>query len=103
MRISVRRGRCSETTRARHEGIARGGVPFRCAEAFPFDARAADHPVAYSSTTPLGKVASPNIKQRLSLLDRAVAVLRNPEDRNPEPLDRATKIIAIFGGASFPD
>eukprot|EP00976_Prorocentrum_cordatum_P071241 1180247-Prorocentrum_minimum.AAC.2 len=38
------------------------------------------------------KVAPPNIDCRFSLLDRAVSVLRNPEDRHLEPLDRAKRI-----------
>eukprot|EP00959_Pyramimonas_sp_CCMP1952_P139464 2918454-Pyramimonas_sp.AAC.1 len=35
--------------------------------------------------TQLGKAVPSNIAWRLSLLDRAVSVLRNPENRNLEP------------------
>eukprot|EP00976_Prorocentrum_cordatum_P046278 935076-Prorocentrum_minimum.AAC.1 len=42
--------------------------------------------------TQLGKVAPPNIESRISLLDRAVLVLRNPEDRHIEPVNRAKRI-----------
>eukprot|EP00959_Pyramimonas_sp_CCMP1952_P377558 7908197-Pyramimonas_sp.AAC.2 len=46
--------------------------------------------------TQMGKVSPLNSEQRLSLLDRAVSVLRNSEDRHLEPLDRAKRI----GGAA---
>eukprot|EP00976_Prorocentrum_cordatum_P096059 1190410-Prorocentrum_minimum.AAC.4 len=46
--------------------------------------------------TELGKVPPPNSEKRLSLLDRAVLVLRNPENRNLEPPNRAKIIARVF-------
>eukprot|EP00976_Prorocentrum_cordatum_P036923 750995-Prorocentrum_minimum.AAC.4 len=43
--------------------------------------------------TQVGKVAPPIYPLPIQLLDRAVTVHRNPEDRHPEPLDRGDKSI----------
>eukprot|EP00959_Pyramimonas_sp_CCMP1952_P457270 9474628-Pyramimonas_sp.AAC.2 len=57
--------------------------------------------------TQLGKVAPPNIEQRLFSLDRAVSALRNPEDRPGGQKSRTARSSednrdSIFGGATFP-